>query len=85
MFVCLKAGGFREPGHVLANEPEEVPPFVEWPPPPETTSSHRWKKREIEELSLAVNCYRDALRAKFVGSSGGRERRYQGWISVRGK
>ena len=73
-------------GHTL---PAELMEQVEQPfdEDSEEDNTHigQWRAADLGTLALAINFHREDLKGKFVGASGGTERRKKAWQAVAGK
>ena len=75
------AAAYHLPAELQDREPE---PF-DVSSDEDDTGSGRWREGDLGTLVLALNYYRDELKGKFVGASGGVDRKKAAWIKVAGK
>ena len=81
--------------HVDPENPEMLPQELLGLPPPtvydissdeeEEDHTGKWRDGDLAALILGINHYRERLKGKFIGCTGGRERRDRAWDKVAGE
>ena len=70
--------------------PDEIHGLPDLPPdedsdPEDNRHIGLWREGDLGALVLALNYYHDELKGKFIGASGGKERKRKAWQKVKGE